>query len=122
MRRSQNVYAGSAQEVTGANQRQADEGGGIIVFDACKQCDAKAFALGAASAVVGLLCLQILLDLLVAELAKGHLNSGQFRLLKSGVATHHRHSRLKYHGFASHALQLRDRSLVGARFAQRLAV
>ena len=51
--------AGGAQHAAGADQRQADQGGGVVAVDRFQQRDAQAFALGAARAVVRLLGAQV---------------------------------------------------------------
>jgi len=56
----------SAQHAAGADQRQPDQRGGVVVVDALEQGNAQTFAFGAARAVVGLFGPQVGLDFGVA--------------------------------------------------------
>lgn len=58
---------GGAQHAAGANQRQANQGGGVVTQDGIQQADAQPFAFGAACAVVGLFCAQIPFNFCGAE-------------------------------------------------------
>ena len=63
---------GRAQQLAGADQRQADQRGRVVGLDRLEQRDAQRLALGAAGAVVGLLGAQVVLDLGVAQVAEAH--------------------------------------------------
>jgi hypothetical protein len=55
-----------------ADQRQPDQAGGVIALGALKQAHPEAFCFEAASAVVGLLGMQVAFDLLRGERAHVH--------------------------------------------------
>lgn len=57
-----------------ADQWQSDQAGRVIPLDACNQGDAESLRLEAAGAVVGLLKLQVALDLLGVQVAKGDVH------------------------------------------------
>ena len=61
-----NIDAFGEQHAYQANQRQADQAGGVIAFGALKQAHAQTFGFEAACAVVGLFGEQVALDLFCA--------------------------------------------------------
>src|SRR5438105_4021052 len=69
---SQRIDPRRAKQPAGLDERQPDQRRRVVRFDGIEQRDAERLALGAASAIVRLLELQVALDLLIVQALKTH--------------------------------------------------
>src|SRR5689334_722543 len=104
------------------DQRQPDQGAGVVAGHALDQHDTESFDLGAAGAIVGLFKRKIAFDLGIAIVAEAH-GRRDFRDLQITVGRIEQGKRgMKQHILAAHRLELGYGIAVIARFADVCAI
>ncbi|CRE10778.1 Uncharacterised protein [Bordetella pertussis] len=116
----QRIQAEAAQHARQRDQRQADDGGGVVAPDAVHQRDAQAFGLGAACGIVGLLGAQVGVDGRIGQRAETAQrdNIRCFRVHAVGDG----HGAVEFHGAPGQPAQLFAGALEPARLADGFAV
>lgn len=105
-----------------ADKRQPDQAGGVIALGALKQADPEAFCFEAASAVVGLLGMQVAFDLLRGERAHVHGKRYAVGLVLAGLAVEQCQAGQEADAGAAGLQQLLARIVKGVRLAKDLCV
>jgi 4-amino-4-deoxy-L-arabinose transferase-like glycosyltransferase len=122
MRALRQGEAGLAQRLGQVDQRQADERGRVAGVDGFEQADAQAFALEAAGAIVGLLGVEVALDLGRVQAPEHDFGAIAEMEGAAGVLAQQAGGRMEHHAAARGGGQLVGGPFEAARLAQDLAV